>query len=100
MNRVLFIFIFFLNIYRIYQQSRAILQHLQYVLPARFGHMAGALLAAFLQGKETDRVIDEIRAGEGYRFAFSNRQLYVVQQENLISRIFRLDRSTVKHFWF
>lgn len=46
----------FFDNYRIHQQSSVVLQHLQHVLPVRFGNVASSLFASILQGKEIDRV--------------------------------------------
>lgn len=47
---------FILNCYRINDQSCVVLQHIQHVLFAGIGHMASAVPAKILQGKETYRI--------------------------------------------
>lgn len=49
-------FYWFFLTFRIHQQSSAILQYIQYVLFARFGHLASTLLAKIFQSEETHRL--------------------------------------------
>lgn len=46
----------FIFVCRVDHQSGLVLQYIQYVLFAGFGHMAGAVFATILQGKETHRI--------------------------------------------